>query len=154
MLVTPCALARSPYAAVVVSVACVLQEPAPVDEAPAAQTGSKNQLQLVWPGPTLLQRQVKIVDESPWDTTAPSRALMVRTGIQDKLALAREAEEVLAEQTVDRFIEAHNIERGLNNAVLDPKGSKTGHAGHATGRAIRVVEVPDVIDVDPGIEAL
>ena len=79
---------------------------------------------------------------------------MVRTGIQDKLALAREAEEVLAEQTVDRFIEAHDIERGLNNAVLDPEGGKTGHASHATGRAIRVVKVPDVIDVDPGIEAL
>ena len=102
---------------------------------------------------TALQRKIKIVDESPWDTTAPSGALMVRTGIQDKLALAREAEEVLAEQTVDRFIEAHNIEWGLNNAMLDPEGSKTGHAGQATGRAIRVVEVPDVIDVDPGIEA-
>ena len=33
--------------------------------------------------------------------TAPSGTLMVRTGIQDKLTLAREAEEVLAEHTVD-----------------------------------------------------
>jgi hypothetical protein len=40
VLVTPGALARSPYAAVVVSGACVLQEPAPVDKAPAAQTGA------------------------------------------------------------------------------------------------------------------
>ena len=79
---------------------------------------------------------------------------MIRTGIQDKLALAREAEEMVAEHTVHRFIETHDIERGLNNAVLDPEGGKTGHAGHATGRAVRVVEVPDVIDVDPGIEAL
>jgi len=79
---------------------------------------------------------------------------MVRTGIQDKLALAREAKEVLAEHTVQRFIEAHDIERGLNNAVLDPEGGKTGHASHATGSTIRVVEVPDVIDIDPRIEAL
>ncbi len=79
---------------------------------------------------------------------------MVRTGIQNKLARAREAEEVLAKHMVHRCIEAHDIERGLNNAVLDPEGGKTGHAGHATGRAIRVVEVPDVIDVDSGIEAL
>ena len=79
---------------------------------------------------------------------------MVRTGIQDKLALAREAKEVLAEHTVQRFIEAHDIERGLNNAVLDPEGSKTGHASHATGSTVRVVEIPDVIDVDPGIETL
>src|SRR6266571_8193303 len=98
-----------------------------------------------------LQRKVKIVDESPWDTAAPSGALMVRTGTQDQIALAREAEEVLAEHAIYRFIEAHDIERGLNDAVIDPEGGKTGHAGHATGRAIRVVEVPDVIDVDPGI---
>jgi hypothetical protein len=103
---------------------------------------------------TALQRKIKIVDQSPWDTTAPSGALMVRTGIQDKLALAGQAQEVLAEHTVYRFIEAHDIERSLNNTVLDPEGGKTGHAGHATGRAIRVVEVPDVIDVDPGLEAL
>ena len=61
---------------------------------------------------------------------------------------------MLAEHAIDRFIEAHDIERRLNNAVLDPEGGKTGHAGHAAGRAIRVVEIPDVVDVDPGIEAL
>jgi hypothetical protein len=97
---------------------------------------------------------MKIVDQGSWDTTARSGALMVRTGTQDKLALVCEAEEVLTEHTVYRLIEAHDIERGLNNAMFDPECRKTGHAGHATGRAIRVVEVPDVVDVDPGIEAL
>jgi hypothetical protein len=101
-----------------------------------------------------LQRKMNIVDQGAWDTTAPSGALMVRTGTQDKVALAREAEEVLTEHTVQRFIKAHDIERGLNHAMFDPECSKTSHARHATGRAIRVVQVPDVIDVDPSIEAL
>ena len=79
---------------------------------------------------------------------------MVRAGTQDQVALAGEPQEAVTEHTVHRFIEAHDVERGLNNAVLDPESGKTGHAGHATGRAIRVVEVLDVIDVDAGIEVL
>src|SRR5437879_12255097 len=69
-----------------------------------------------------LQRKVKIVDESPWDTAAHSGALRVRTGTQDQIALAREAEEVLAEHVLHRFIEAHDIGRVLNSTALDTDG--------------------------------
>ena len=83
-----------------------------------------------------LQRKVKIVDEGTWDTAAPSGTLMVRTGIQDQLALSGETQEALAEHAVDRFIEAHDVERSLDDPVLDPKGGKTSHARHAAGRAV------------------
>src|SRR5215471_10210399 len=77
-----------------------------------------------------LQRKVKIVHQGPWDTAAPGGALVIRAGIEDQLALAGEAEEVLPEQTIDRFIEAHDAEWRLDGAVLDPKRGKTGHPRH------------------------
>ena len=36
---------------------------------------------------------------------------------------------------------------GLYLAVFDPEGGKTGHAGQACGRLVRVVQVPQVADV-------
>src|SRR2546425_10512122 len=87
-----------------------------------------------------LQRKVKIVHQGPWDTAAAGGALVIRAGIQDQLALGSETAEVLTEQTIHRLIEAHDVERRLDGAVLDPKSGKPGHARHATGRAVRIVK--------------
>src|SRR5262249_4187102 len=100
-----------------------------------------------------LQRKVEIVDQGTWDTAAAGGTLMVRAGTQDQVALAGKPQEAVAEHTVDGFVEAHDVERGLNNAVLDPEGGKTGHASYAASRAIRIVQVPDIVNVNPSIEA-
>ena len=58
------------------------------------------------------------------------------------------------QQTIDAVIKAHGVDRGLYLAVLDPEGGKAGHAGQARGRLVRVVQVPQVADIQPGAQLL
>lgn len=60
---------------------------------------------------------------------------------------------MVAEEAEHRIVEAHGVDRGVEVAVFHPEGGEAGHAGQAAGRAVGEVEIPEVADVQAGVQA-
>jgi hypothetical protein len=91
-------------------------------------------------------------------TSAPGNnadsALAVRARRQQQLALGGQRLQLRTQQAEGAVVETHGADRRLNLAVLDPERREAGHAGQARRRLIRVVQVPQVADVQPGAQLL
>ena len=99
------------------------------------------------------QRKRQFADDGPLAGRAVSDGpLAVGVGAESDLALLRQALELVAEHAIERIVETHDTERRDDATVFDPEGGKTSHSGDPRARSIGEVQVPEVTDVDAGIE--
>src|SRR5512143_3554014 len=104
------------------------------------------------PRPAALQGEGEVADERPRQPPARCGSLLIGRGIEDHLRLRREPDQILPEDAIERLVETHDRERGLDRAVLDPEGREARHARDPASGAIGVVQVPEIPDVDAGPE--
>lgn len=81
-------------------------------------------------------------------------SLAIGAGIKNHFTLLSQIIQVAAEQLIDTVIKSHHIDRCLYFALLHPEAGKAGHAGHLAGIAVVEIQVPEVIDVQAGIQLL
>jgi hypothetical protein len=85
------------------------------------------------------QREIKLLDQSAGQAAAIGRAAVVCAGVQEEITLGSQTQEMVAEHAVDGFIEAHDVQGGLDETPFDPESGKARHSRYAASRAIGVV---------------
>ena len=66
--------------------------------------------------------------------------------------LRGQSDQVLAEQAIDAVVEAHDVDRRDDLPVLDPERREARHPGHAAGGAVGEIQIPEIADVEAGVE--
>jgi len=81
--------------------------------------------------PTGLQGEGEVIDQRPGQARTGIRAPFVAAAVQNMLALAGQALQVVTKDVVEALVEAHDIDRCHGLAMFHPQTGETGHAGLA-----------------------
>src|SRR6202008_1190630 len=88
------------------------------------------------PGSEFLEGEAQRAHQRAGQPHAGSLSLTVGRRIRQQLALGREGDESLAEQAIDRLVEAHRRPRRGDAPAFHPERGEARHAGDAPGGAV------------------